>query len=412
MLKISLFLIFWSFVALNVNSVRVCNSFISYFNVLGCDCYNNIDDTLNVTEILRRWKFTAEEHRITTPDGYTILLSRAYTSLTRNSQPVVLGHGMFSNSMSFVYNGNNSLAYNLGLLGYDVWLVNFRGTRYSRGHRNLTTSDPKYWDFSFHQLGTLDLGAALTYITRITTKKSVYIGYSTGTTVSYVYASTRPVDAGTTLKGIISLAPIGYIDGGLPFQKYFDPVISFIKRIIYRLLRGEVLKRNLILNQGMKTMAFTPITMFVAQAILGVFGGFDFSQMDPLTYPVFLTNVFDSAGVNLLEHADQLRKTGNFQWYDYGNEGNLARYGSPTPPPYRLNLIPVPVTMYVGRNDRVALEKPAQKTYTEIANRFRNGFNMMNNTRWNHFDFITSKNLKTELYKALVETVRSMFLLK
>ena len=31
--------------------------------------------------------------------------------------------------------------------GHDVWLVNARGTRYSRKHTYLTPDDLEYWDF-------------------------------------------------------------------------------------------------------------------------------------------------------------------------------------------------------------------------------------------------------------------------
>ena len=32
--------------------------------------------------------------------------------------------------------------------GYDVWMTNFRGTKYSQGHRTLAIDTLAYWDFS------------------------------------------------------------------------------------------------------------------------------------------------------------------------------------------------------------------------------------------------------------------------
>lgn len=40
------------------------------------------------------------------------------------------------------------LARLLGDLGYDVWMLNYRGTWYSKGHVNLTTEDPNYWKYT------------------------------------------------------------------------------------------------------------------------------------------------------------------------------------------------------------------------------------------------------------------------
>ena len=40
-----------------------------------------------------------------------------------------------------------SPAYLLADSGYDVWMPNFRGNTYSRGHRKLSDKDPLFWQF-------------------------------------------------------------------------------------------------------------------------------------------------------------------------------------------------------------------------------------------------------------------------
>ncbi|XP_043521236.1 lipase 1-like [Frieseomelitta varia] len=45
------------------------------------------------------------------------------------------------------------LHYTLADQGYDVWL----GNVHSRKHLNLTTLDPEFWMFSWHQIGVYDL---------------------------------------------------------------------------------------------------------------------------------------------------------------------------------------------------------------------------------------------------------------
>ena len=75
----------------------------------------------------------------------------------------------------------NDLPYHLGIAeaGYDVWLGNSRGTRYSNFNLNVAdSSSSEYWDFTWADMGQYDAPAFIKAITDITGKPSVtYIGY-------------------------------------------------------------------------------------------------------------------------------------------------------------------------------------------------------------------------------------------
>ena len=45
--------------------------------------------------------------------------------------------------------------------GYDVWLGNSRGNKYSPSHETLNQSDQLYWSFSYQELGLYDKKAAV-----------------------------------------------------------------------------------------------------------------------------------------------------------------------------------------------------------------------------------------------------------
>ena len=71
--------------------------------------------------------------------------------------------------------------------GYDVWLGNFRGNIYSRNHTHLDPDQEQFWQFSWDQMGQLDLPAMLFHVTRHTGQhKLVYVGHSMGTTAFWV----------------------------------------------------------------------------------------------------------------------------------------------------------------------------------------------------------------------------------
>lgn len=64
---------------------------------------------------------------------------------------------------------------------------------------------------SFHEMATKDLPKILQLINNKTNKKVLYIGFSMGTTISYIYSSIYNEMASESLLGIISLAPVAYL---------------------------------------------------------------------------------------------------------------------------------------------------------------------------------------------------------
>lgn len=61
-------------------------------------------------------------------------------------------------------------------------------------------------------MGVYDIPVIVEYISKVTDQEGElsYIGHSMGTTISYIYASLKPLHAKKYLKKIVSLAPIGH----------------------------------------------------------------------------------------------------------------------------------------------------------------------------------------------------------
>lgn len=69
--------------------------------------------------------------------------------------------------------------------GFDVWMGNNRGNKFSLGHTHLKHNDktPEYWDFDFEEMGIYDLPAMFNYTLNITgASKLTIMGHSMGAT--------------------------------------------------------------------------------------------------------------------------------------------------------------------------------------------------------------------------------------
>ena len=153
--------------------------------------------------------FKVETHEVTTEDGYKLEMHRIPS---KSGGPVVfLQHGMLCASFCWVSQEKNSLAFILAEAGYDVWMGNFRGTKYGRKHEHLDPDldQKEFWSFTIHELGAKDLAAMITGVLNITKQRSLsFIGHSMGTTSFLILSSTKPELVKDTVNLSILLAPV------------------------------------------------------------------------------------------------------------------------------------------------------------------------------------------------------------
>lgn len=121
-------------------------------------------------------------------------------------------HGLTSSSDCWVLPGpEKALAFNLVDQGYDVWLGNSRGNPYGLHHATMSPKEKKYWRFSWHEIGFLDLPTMMEYILKVAQQTSLhYVGHSQGTAIMFVLLSTKP-EYNERLKTAHMLAPIAYM---------------------------------------------------------------------------------------------------------------------------------------------------------------------------------------------------------
>lgn len=138
-------------------------------------------------------------HTVETPDGYFLQVVRIMNDveLVKDAPVFLLMHGLFQSCGVWVCQSDkqNSLAYQLRDAGYDVWLGNVRGTSLSQRHQSLEKDRDSYrfWDYTMHDIGTVDVPAMIDYILDVTQQRSLhYVGYSMGGTNFFIMLSSMP----------------------------------------------------------------------------------------------------------------------------------------------------------------------------------------------------------------------------
>ncbi|XP_025018308.1 lipase 1-like [Tetranychus urticae] len=147
------------------------------------------DEAATCGQLIESRGFEYEAHYVTTEDGYILQNFRIINRYARESgkklKPILLLHPLFGSCSVWMFNSpgghikpwinghppeDNSaeLAFLLANLGYDVWMINVRGTSYSTNHTHLNPKDPEFWDYSFYEIGIYDVTATVEYIKKET----------------------------------------------------------------------------------------------------------------------------------------------------------------------------------------------------------------------------------------------------
>lgn len=119
------------------------------------------------------FNYPVESHRVTTEDGYILTLfriQRKYSKITPGLPVVFFQHGLLDCAEGWIINDESKApAFVLANLGYDVWLGNVRGNKYSREHIHYDPdNDAEFWDFSFDEMAKYDLPAYFEYVSNVT----------------------------------------------------------------------------------------------------------------------------------------------------------------------------------------------------------------------------------------------------
>ncbi|NXM44602.1 LIPM Lipase, partial [Gymnorhina tibicen] len=364
----------------------------------------NPEALMNTSQIICHRGYPSEEYEVLTRDGYYLRLNRIPHGRekpnSRGAKPVVfLQHGIFGEGSHWVENlANNSLGFILADSGYDVWLGSSRGTRCSRRHQHLSADQVEFWDFSFHEMAMYDLPASIDFVLQKTGQKQLhYVGYSQGCTIAFIAFSSMP-ELAQKVKMFFALAPaVTAKHARSPILKMHFLLDNNLKMIPLLLGRTDASLRVRKLWRFLPELCGHTLLHRPCANLLFLLGGHNEKNLNMTRLDVYTSHYPDSTSVKNVIHWAQVVKSGEFKPFDYGNK-NPAVYQQDTPPPYRMEDMPVPTAVWSGGEDwaadwrdiRLLLPRIAHLvTYTHVPD-------------WNHWDFVWGLDAPGRLYSSIL----------
>ncbi|KAL3276452.1 hypothetical protein HHI36_011833 [Cryptolaemus montrouzieri] len=356
------------------SSNNVCKNYSDYFLMHNNEnCWHEPGYYAEVPQIILQRNYSLETYYTVTEDGYIL---KTFRILPKGETKglIFLEHSFVANAEIWVDKGDLSLGLYLLDKGYEVWLGNLRGSKYSNTHLNYTMSDFEYWDFSFHEQGYYDMKSQFDLVQRITNRNDiVFISYSMAGTSSIAYASLRPNHAKNSLKAIINIGSLIHISNMQGAARDVANILENTKILkIMQWLRigwlpyGSVL--SFFKNIACNSHPFRSLCIIAHEPMIG----FSKTEMDASNVPIILQKFPDGASVKSLNHYLQMYYSGGkMQLYDYGPEENMRLYNSTKPPLYPLRNINVPVFTYHGTEDFFTNSKDIEDFYNDLRQKLK-----------------------------------------
>jgi len=231
----------------------------------------------------------------------------------------------------------------LANIGYDVWLGNNRGNKYSRSHISLNPDkDKNFWNYSYHEMGKYDLPAMIDFIqlTTRSNRKITYVGHSQGTSQLFAGMTLLPDYFEQKINGFIALGPVTNIKN--VNQSFLNLLVDFkLDKVFSNLGIYELLRNSDSLNKLEKTLC-TLITS-ICQGLLKLIADYDIKDDDLDRFIVFIAHFPSGSSTrSFLHFAQSIR-------YD-----NFATFGDMIPYDFSKASKQIPIALFVGKDDRLA----------------------------------------------------------
>jgi len=362
-------------------------------------------------DYIRSRGFSAEEHFVTTPDGYVLCLhritgrSKSQNGAGANDSDqeeeevpkkgvVLLQHGFMMHSEAFTIrkNTHDSLPLILSDAGYDVWLGNNRGNKYSYKHMTKKPSQEDFWDFSLDEMIRYDVPTMIDHALLVSgAEKLSYIGFSQGTAQGFGCFSSNPAIA-KKVNLFVALAPVSQVRGFS--NPIVDSLITSRPDFIFLLFgKKKIMPFILFWRRLLSPQQFA---RSIDMSIMFLFG-WTANRIDQDEKALLYSHIYTFASVKTVVHWFQMIQTGKFQMFDDTTPHIDGKYSGYEISKYDISHIRCPVALFHGGRDNL----PNTPATISVIPKDKLVYNHKEE-EYEHLDFMWAKDASQRIFPKVV----------
>lgn len=326
---------------------------------------SEIAETSDFADICALFGYEAEEHIVQTNDRYLLGLHRLPYRRGEEGSRVNQGEGSIRKPVVYLHHGllmcsevwvcltdeQRCLPFQLVERGYDVWLGNNRGNKYSKKSATSSPLSNDFWDFSIDQFAFYDVPDSIEYILKVTEQPSLsYIGFSQGTAQAFAALSIHPTlnkkcDIFVALAP--AMAPSGLSNAIVDSLMKASPIFLF-------LLFG---RRSVLSSTTMwQSILYPPIFVWMIEKSLSVLFNWKCRNIAPCQKLAGYFHLFSFTSTKSVVHWFQIIRNRSFQFYDDELQAPLSMVATGRfykPVKYPIKNIKTPIVLLYGDSDSI-----------------------------------------------------------
>ncbi|GMM47724.1 sterol esterase [Pichia kluyveri] len=283
------------------------------------------DEVLHKVEQLRNFEsfqkiaelngFISESHLVPTQDGFKLTIHRldpTKNGFKSNNRAVYFQHGllMTSDVWCVMFNKDDNLPFRLCELGFDVFLGNNRGNKYSNKHEKYNPNDVEFWNFSIDEFAMYDIPSSINYILNLKNiEKLIYIGFSQGCSQILSSVSIND-DLNNKIEKLILIAP-----ATTPKKLsnwLINSIINFDPELIYKLFGKKILMKSVLF---WRNITYPPMFIKLIDLPNDLLFNWKSKNIDIIQKLISYYHLYSTTSVKCVVHWFQIIKSKKFQMY-------------------------------------------------------------------------------------------------